>query len=427
MLAKYAGTCLLLVAVVLLAPRPAVAQIDCSAVFCTAADQNLIGGYPMFNESNFSPIVDGFGRTRRFWVHVPVDYDVVNGINQKIPLVFAFHGGGQNRQDMVDGKWGDYFDQEIAFVIPLGEPDPCDNPLGNGGTQWLLPGLGASTSAGNPNCDAASQVVDVFGAPLTYWNASLSGAFTDVLFVEALRTMVLSRFPKLNSEKVYATGFSSGGGMTLALACYRSAQFRGFSVVGRTLAGDNGRGDYDGDGVVETDPNSLLATCGKSVWDPGHATGIVAPNIWGYGVSRLVVTPNPPFVSPVYLRVAKPVALFVGDQDRPMVDINGTGNEIRARNNLTGGFLVLNPFQDIQADDATTQRRTFTTATNAAQASAAFRRYLVQGIAGVSGGHSIPDASECPPVPYDFNTCDYNYTDETITFFETHADLSLNP
>ena len=215
--------------------------------------------------------------------------------------------------------------------------------------------------------------------------------------------------------------------MTFALACYRSAQFRGFSVVAKTLAGENGRGDYDGDGVVETDPNSLLATCGKSIWDPGHATGLVEPNIWGYGVSRLVVTPNPPFVSPVYLRVAKPVTVFVGDQDRPLAEIIATGAEIRARNNLNGAFLFMNPFQDTQADDATTLRVTFTTASNAAQAKAAFRGFLVHGSAGLSGGHSIPDASECPPVPYDFNTCDYNYTDEEITFFETHANLSLNP
>jgi hypothetical protein len=60
-----------------LAADPARAQIDCSTVFCTAADQALIGGYPMFNETNFAPMVDGFGRTRLFWVHIPQQYDTI--------------------------------------------------------------------------------------------------------------------------------------------------------------------------------------------------------------------------------------------------------------------------------------------------------------------------------------------------------------
>lgn len=259
MFASYTNILMLPLLVVLAAMlefRSANAQVMCSTSSttttpCTAADQPLIIGYPMFNEDNFDPVVDGFGKRRGFWVHIPDDYDTV-GITEKIPLIFAFHGGGQFREAMVAGKWGDYFDQNIAFVIPLGEPDPCaNNPLE---TQWTQPGFGANTTPMmDTNCDPATQVVDSFGDTMTYWNASLPGTFNDVLFVEQLRAMILSRFPKLNANKVYATGFSSGGGMTLSLLCYRSNLFRGFSVVAKMLAGDSQRGDYIWDGVNQTD------------------------------------------------------------------------------------------------------------------------------------------------------------------------------
>jgi poly(3-hydroxybutyrate) depolymerase len=417
---------LVLTAAALVAAATAHAQIDCSTLACAAADQTLIQGYPMFNQANFAPIVDGFGRTRLFYVHIPTQYDTVDGVTQKVPLVFAFHGGGQTREAMIQGKWGDHFDQEVAFVIPLGTADPCDNLNGNGPTQWMQPGPGLSTSAGNPGCAAATQVVDSFGVTRTYWNASLPGTFTDVFFVETLRATLLARFPKLNASKVYATGFSSGGGMSLTLACYRSSLFRGFSVVAKMLAGDGPRGDYDLDGIPTTDPNSLVATCGKSAWDPGSAAGLAAPDIWGYGIQ----VPAGPVTPAVSVRVAKPIALFAGDQDNPLADINATGDTVRARNNLGGGFALLDPFSDTAADDATTQRRTFFGPLNAAQPSAAFRRFLVRGLPNHSATHAMPDAQECPPIrnfgDY-FMTCDYDYTAETLSFWQDFADLDLNP
>lgn len=415
---KYGPASLVAVAA-LFAPQWASAQINCSVVMCTAADQPWIFGYPMFTEDNFNPIFDAFGRRREFYVHIPDDYDTLL-VDQKVPLVFAFHGRGQTPEAMINGKWGDYFDQEVAFVIPWGEPDPCDNVFGTGDRQWLLPGPGKGTSATNVNCDPATATpfVDLDGDPVIYWNASLPGTFTDVLFVQALRSMVLSRFTDLNANKVYATGFSSGGGMTFALACYRSSQFRGFSIVARMLAGDGPRGDVDMDGVVETDSNSLVATCGKSAWDAGHATGIGFPDIWGYGRIPILVSG--------FARAAKPVVLFGGDQDirYSLSDMIATRTEILARNNLTGGFVVQDPFLDTAADAATTVRHTFTTAADAAQASAAYRGFWVQGTAGDSAMHAMPDVQESsPPIM----TRDWNYTAQTIKFFQDHADLNLVP
>ena len=115
--------------------------------------------------------------------------------------------------------------------------------------------------------------------------------------------MLLGAFPKLNANKVYASGFSSGGGMTLSLLCYRSNLLRGFSVVAKTLANEAARGDYDGDELIETDPQSLAATCGKSLYGIGHATGIAWPRLWGYGV---IIPPVIPHGPAVYARKPNP-------------------------------------------------------------------------------------------------------------------------
>jgi poly(3-hydroxybutyrate) depolymerase len=402
-----------------------VARIDCSTETCDSLDQRPLLGRQMFDERNFTTIVDGFGRARQFYVHIPATYDAVDGVTQKIPLIFAFHGGGsQTPEAMITGKWEEYFDQDYAFAIPLAGADPCENPGGNGKSHWMQAGMAFRTSPADPNCDPATEVVNGAGATRTYWNTSLPATFTDVLFVEELRAMLLARFPKLNAGKVYATGFSSGGGMTYMLACYRASLFRGFSVVAKTLGSDSARGDYDLDGVIDVDPESLVATCGRNERDPGHATGIAAPEVWGTGTRAITLPGGMVVVVPIYR--PKPLALFAGDQDNTMQEINDTGDFVRGKNNLNGVFFLQNPFLDVAADLATTQRRTFRSAAAGALPSAAFRRFLVQGIAGLSGTHAMPDAQECGAGNYHM-TCDYSYTTQTKVFFEEHADLNLNP
>jgi len=418
------------------------AQIDCSVTSCVPADQLPIHGYDMFDETNFDPVLDGLGTPRKFWVHIPDDYDTVDGINMQIPTIFAFHGGvvddpltPETPQDMMlDGKWADYFNQDIAFVIPLAEDNPCDTGA-NPKKIWLGPNWGPGIPVGTPlpaDCNPATQRSDSLGDPVTYFDATIPDTFRDVIFIENLRSMLLSRFPKLNPNKVYTTGFSSGGGMSYSLLCYRANLFRGSSIAARTLYGEEQRGDYDADGIVETDPNSLVATCGKSQYDAGRATGISTPTLWGQGIISPISLFNPPIIG----RVTKPVALFVGDQDdsHTMDDINQTGNNIRARNNLNNVFFILNPFMNVVNDDAETQHRQFVFVNNASQPFSPFYRYLVQQINdGVgqfrqSAGHAMP--GDCPPLPgapFVKSTCDFRYVDQTITFFQTHADLNLNP
>src|SRR5688572_20387550 len=48
-------------------------------------------------------------------------------------------------------------------------------------------------------------------------------AFRDVTFIERLVTRLLVNNPQINANKVYASGFSSGGTMSWMLLCYRSS------------------------------------------------------------------------------------------------------------------------------------------------------------------------------------------------------------
>src|SRR6185295_14542889 len=114
----------------------------------------------------------------------------------------------------------------------------------------------------------------------------------------------------------------------------------------------------------------------------------------------------PPAPPPIYGRVTRPVALFVGDQDPhfTLQDINDTGAEIRVRNNLNNVFVVANPFMNVQADDAETQYRRFEFVNDASKPFSVFERYLVQRIpvdprnpAFKSAIHGMPDAQEWPP------------------------------
>jgi poly(3-hydroxybutyrate) depolymerase len=60
-------------------------------------------------------------------------------------------------------------------------------------------------------------------------------AFRDVTFIDRLVTRLLVNNPQINANKVYVSGFSSGGTMTWMLLCYRSSLFAGFGVYSRQL------------------------------------------------------------------------------------------------------------------------------------------------------------------------------------------------
>src|SRR3712207_1410420 len=140
------------------------------------------------------------GRTlrRSFLIHVPLD--APRGV---APAVIAFHGGGQTAEDMVL-HWKSIVSMGLGVVVvcPQALVDPDVD-----GTRWEIATPGAQA-----------------------WPT------TDLAFIDALLTSLVAR-EGVDPQRVYATGFSSGAGMTWQLSLHGDFvdRFRGFAPVSQAL------------------------------------------------------------------------------------------------------------------------------------------------------------------------------------------------
>lgn len=150
---------------------------------------------PQFTQPiNFTPgsTVRNFftidGATRTFRLYVPPGFP--GNPKKKWPIVFMFHGRGQNNSRMlVSTSWNQVADAEdLIIVYPQAMPYDLNKncPAGvENKTAWNTPGIQQQRVPG--------QVVH-----------------DDVKFVKAIRNSLLARFPTTCS-KFYAAGFSNGG------------------------------------------------------------------------------------------------------------------------------------------------------------------------------------------------------------------------
>lgn len=138
----------------------------------------------------FSKVMsDGQGRT--FKLHIPPDYQP----GTPMSLVLNFHGGGSNS-----------FDQEII-------------------TNFSELADQASFIVAYPNA---------IGSPPT-WDASPESQITaDVQFVRDLIVHLKDKLD-IDPQRIYATGFSNGGGMVNRLACALSDQIAAIGPVAGTF------------------------------------------------------------------------------------------------------------------------------------------------------------------------------------------------
>ena len=132
--------------------------------------------------------IDVSGTTRQYILTLPTGYDP----HHAYPLLFAFHGGSYNAQWVVDGT------------------APQSGPY-----------YGIQAVANNTAILVAPQ--------------ALSGSWTnqggrDVAYVDAM----LSRFESqlcVDQSRIFATGFSMGAIMTIALGCNDSSKFRAIAAM----------------------------------------------------------------------------------------------------------------------------------------------------------------------------------------------------
>jgi poly(3-hydroxybutyrate) depolymerase len=138
------------------------------------------------------------GVSRTFWLIVPSAYDA----SKPAPLVLELHGLGLDGEAMSDplySGWGPVAEREALVLV---RPDGIDN-------AWNV----------GPCC-TRERTVD------------------DVAFARALVERVTSR-GCIDRRRVYATGYSMGGGMSHYLACHASDVFAAVAPAAFDLLEEN--------------------------------------------------------------------------------------------------------------------------------------------------------------------------------------------
>ena len=150
-----------------------------------------------------SEVIAVGGVSRSYLLYVPDGYND----SDVLPLVICFHGGsGTANEQLALGDLRDLADDDgFVLVYPQALPDPNDG----GSTNW--------------------QVVTSGDLPFTQPNPHSDIDFISALIVE------LSTIHGIDPSRVYAMGYSNGGGFVYDLACRLNDQITGIGAVSRTM------------------------------------------------------------------------------------------------------------------------------------------------------------------------------------------------
>jgi len=135
--------------------------------------------------------------TRTFHVHVPQKYTAADA--GSVPLVFAWHGYTEQCRTFHINTDYNKVAEEHTFIVVY--------PCGTG----LLPAFNAGVCCGNSKND-------------------------DVEFARLMVVRLSEQLPKINSSRVFTSGFSNGGMMSEQLACKSHGIFRAAVSVSGTCA-----------------------------------------------------------------------------------------------------------------------------------------------------------------------------------------------
>ena len=143
------------------------------------------------------------GVSRSYLLYLPDGFM----ISDALPLVVCFHGGsGTASEQLALGDLRSQADEDgFVLVYPQALPDPNDG----GSTNW--------------------QVVTSGTLPFTQPNPH-----SDIEFVSAL-IQELNVMYGIDQSRVYAMGYSNGGGFVYDLACRLNDQITGIGAVSRTM------------------------------------------------------------------------------------------------------------------------------------------------------------------------------------------------
>lgn len=148
-----------------------------------------------FAQSLITKTLVSDGNTREYAVYIPASYDGT----AEFPLLFNFHGGG----DLITSYMKTIDMRPIAdtgnfiLIYPQAAPDPTDG----GSRNWLRK------------------------SPTT---------FDDVPFVQAMIDSIAAHYT-IDSDRVYACGYSLGGELCYELACRLNNRIAAVAAVARTM------------------------------------------------------------------------------------------------------------------------------------------------------------------------------------------------
>ena len=186
-------------------------------------------------QGTFHETLSHNGENREFIVYIPSSYDGT----QPLPMLLNFHGYGGQAQDFME--WTDMRSlaesENFILVYPQGS-------LLNGDPHW---------NCSLPSADNKSSADD-FG------------------FVEALIDEISATY-SVDTDRVYASGYSNGAFFAYGLACYRSDLVAAIGSVSGTMIGDT---------IAECDPSHPTAMINIH----GTADGVVPYN-GGSGYSSI--------------------------------------------------------------------------------------------------------------------------------------------
>lgn len=194
---------------------PAAWAADRSPHFNTECDALARAGTPFVQGINCRWVfVDGY--PRKYIVYV--SKAAAAGISRRgAPVVFHFHGAGGSAEHVLQTSgWAEKADEEGLIAV-----------FGNGLRYRELNSGEIHTHWNRYNLEAT---VDLRAKPLGYpdhapWPAD------DVSFTDEMLTDVQSGL-RVDPRRVYVTGFSNGGGMSMRLAIERSKTFAAAAAAG---------------------------------------------------------------------------------------------------------------------------------------------------------------------------------------------------
>jgi len=153
-----------------------------------------------------SRTISSGGQSRSFMLRIPASYDN----NHPYPLVFAFHWNGGTMGD-IDGG-------------------------GSSGYTWSYYGL-------REQADNSTNAKMIFVAPQGNGNGWANPNGQDLTLVDDMLKQLEGDLC-VDTTRIFAMGFSYGGGMSYAIACARATVFRAVAVYsGAQLSGCSGGND----------------------------------------------------------------------------------------------------------------------------------------------------------------------------------------